>query len=289
MSGGPGHQKCYVCGSERISLRFVVDGFTIMKCADCSLQFVKEQLTLEELAPYYEREDISDDFVYTDPANLPNLNYYFYKLRDLINGHVPPGRLLDVGCSSGLFLDVMDGWERHGIEMMPGYAEKAIAKYGSNIFCGTLEAYPCDEGYFDVITLQDVFDHVLDPLHTLRTCRRLLKPGGLIVIKVHNISCMYARLSGPKFSALLPPFHMSYFSKKSLRVALSKTGYTMQYHRYIGHMLSLKTIAYRLSHCGRPGIFGSLYRVLRQSSLGNVAVRKNLNDLITVVATKNAE
>ena len=52
--------------------------------------------------------------------------------------------------------------------------------------------------------------------------------SGLIIIKVHNISCLYARLSGPKFSALLPPFHMSYFNKKSLRVALSKTGYTMR-------------------------------------------------------------
>ena len=284
-----GHQKCYVCDSDRISLRFVVSGFTIMRCADCSLQFVKEQLSQEELSPYYEQEDISDDFVYNDPANLPNLNYYFYKLRDLINGHAPPGRILDVGCSSGFFLDVMEGWERHGIEMMAGYAEKAIAKYGRHVHRGTLENYECDAGYFDVITLQDVFDHVLDPLHTLRTCRRLLKPGGLIVIKVHNISCLYARLSGPKFSALLPPFHMSYFNKKSLRVALSRTGYTMLYHRYIGHRLSLKTVAYRLSHCGRPGIFGSLYRMLRRSPLGNVAVRKNMHDLITVVATKNAE
>jgi len=100
---------------------------------------------------------------------------------------------------------------------------------------------------------------------------------------------LYARLSGPKFSALLPPFHMSYFSKKSLGVALSRTGYTMQYHRYIGHMLQLKTIAYRLSHSGTQGIFASLYKILRRSRLGNVALRKNLNDLITVVATKNAQ
>jgi SAM-dependent methyltransferase len=282
------HQQCYVCGSDRISLRFVVDGFTIMRCAGCSLQFVKERLTLEELARFYEREDISDDFVYNDPANLPNLNYYFYKLRDLINGHTPPGRILDVGCSSGLFLDVMDGWERHGIEMMSGYAEKAIAKFGRRIYCGTLEDYPGEAEYFDVITLQDVFDHVQDPLHTLRVCRRLLKPGGLIVIKVHNISCLYARLSGPQFSALVPPFHLSYFNKDSLRVALSKTGYTVLYHRYIGHLLQLKTVAYRLSHSGRPGFFGSLYRLLSRSRLGNVAVRKNLHDIITIVATKNA-
>ncbi len=281
------HLRCYICGSSRLTPKFEVNGFHIVRCADCSLQFVQEQLSQEELSRYYEKEDIADNFVYNDPANLPHLNYYFYALRDLITTHITSGRVLDVGCSSGSFLDVMDGWERHGIEFAGGYAAKAIAKYGPNIHTGTLDDYVCEDDYFDVIALQDVFDHVRDPLATLRACHRLLKPNGLIIIKVHNISCLYARITGSRFYALLPPFHLSYFNKHSLREALSRTGFRMLYHRFIGHVLSLKTIAYRLSHCGRPGFFYSLYETLSGSRLGNIGVRKNLRDIITVVATKN--
>jgi 2-polyprenyl-3-methyl-5-hydroxy-6-metoxy-1,4-benzoquinol methylase len=280
------HQQCYVCGSDRLTHKFVVKGFTIVRCSDCSLQFVKERLSQDELKPYYEREDQADAFVYKDPTNLSNLNYYYYKLRDLIGGHMRPGRILDVGCSSGQFLDVMEGWERYGIEMMEAYAQKAIAKYGRHIQVGTLDDYQCEAGFFDAIALQDVFDHVRDPLATLRACHRLLRPGGLIVIKVHNVSCLYARLTGSRFYAFLPPVHLSYFNKKSLRVALSRTGFSTLYHRYIGHVLSLKTVAYRLSDCGSPGLFGSLYVVLKRSPLGNVPIRKNLNDIITIVAEK---
>ena len=78
------HTKCYVCDSDQLTYKFVIKGFTIVRCANCSLQFVKEQLTQAELNQYYEREEVSDNFVYNDPSNLPNLNYYYYKLRDLI-------------------------------------------------------------------------------------------------------------------------------------------------------------------------------------------------------------
>ncbi len=284
----PQHSRCYVCDSDRLTPRWVIDGFNIVRCDVCSLVFVRDRLTLDELGEFYAREEIADNFVYTDPANLPNLNYYFLKLRDLIGRYKSGGRILDLGCSSGAFLDVMDGWERHGIEFSGPYADKAIAKYGRNIHCGTLDDYPCEDNYFDVITLQDVFDHVPDPLQALRACRRILKPHGLIVIKVHNISCLYAKVTGRRFYALLPPFHLSYFNRHSLGEALTRTGFGGAQVLYIGHLLSLKTIAYRLSQCGQPGFFYTIYKALDASPFGNVAVRKNLRDIITVVATKNA-
>lgn len=283
------YTACYVCGSGDLEHKFVVKGFAIARCRQCSLQFVKARVSKDELDRFYGAKDGSDEFIYDDPANLRNLNFYFYRLRDVIHRQRGArGRILDVGCSSGYFLDVMDGWERHGIELTAKYAEIARAKYGDNIHRGTLDDYAGDEASFDVITLQDVFDHVPDPLATLRACHRLLVPGGLIIIKVHNISCWYAKVTGSRFYALLPPEHLSYFNKKSLRQALSRTGFTVLYHTYIGHLLSLKTVAYRLSHNGKPGLFFSLYQILKRSPVGDLSIRKNLHDIITVVATKAA-
>ena len=76
------HNACIVCGSKRIVKKYIVSGFTIVQCKECSLLFVKEKLSQQELNNYYERSD--DDCVYSDPENIENLNYYYLKLRDLI-------------------------------------------------------------------------------------------------------------------------------------------------------------------------------------------------------------
>ena len=112
---------------------------------------------------------------------------------------------------------------------------------------GSFEDYPLREGYFDVVTLQDVFDHFRDPLPALEKCRRLLKQGGLIVIKVHNISCLYAKLTGRHFYAVIPPSHLFYYDGRTLAHTLSKAGFRVVNSRFIGHLLKLKTVFWRLS------------------------------------------
>lgn len=283
MSGE--YAACIVCGSTRLVKMYVVGGFTIVRCGECSLLFVKERLSQEELNKHYELSE--GDYIYSDPTNIENLNYYYYKLRSLIEKISRKGKILDVGCSGGYFLDVMEGWQRYGIELSRPDAEKVKTKYGDNIHSGTLEDYKCPDSYFDVITLQDVLDHMLDPVGALKKCNLLLKSGGLIVIKVHNISCLFAKLWGPRFYAIVPPVHLTYFNKVSLQEALSRSGFDFLSHKYIGHILFLKTIPYRFSRGRQEGLSYWLYKVLNGSSVGNIRIRKNLHDIITVIARKN--
>ena len=278
--------NCPLCESDHLSdIYSNVNGYTITRCLSCRLVFVREQITIPELIEYYNQSD-GVDFIYADPENVENLNYYFRKLRDLLEASVPQGRILDVGCSAGYFLNVMNGWERYGIEIPSIWAEMARKNYGDNIHVGTLEDsnYPAE--FFDVITLQDTFDHLVDPLESLQVCRRLLKPGGRIVIKVHNIECLYARLSGRRFYAIIPPSHLFYFSKDTLKLALEKSGYGLEVSTFIGHTLFLKTIPYRLSRSNQKSLFYKAYQLLDKSPLGNIKVPKNLHDIITVVGIK---
>lgn len=262
-----------------------VNGYTITRCLSCRLVFVREQVTIPELIQYYSQSD-GEDFVYADPENVENLNYYFRKLKELIERRIPRGRILDVGCSAGYFLDVMSGWERYGIEIPSTWAEMARKTYGDHIHVGTLEDSHYEDGFFDVITLQDTFDHLVDPLDSLDRCRRILKPGGRIVIKVHNIECLYARLSGRAFYAIIPPSHLFYFSRKTLALALDKSGFAMETSTFIAHTLFLKTIPYRLSRSNQRSLFYKIYELLDRSPLGNIKIRKNLHDVITVVGVK---
>ena len=278
--------RCPLCDAERLrDIYLNVNGYTITRCLSCRLVFVREQVTIPELIAYYSQSD-GADFIYADPENVKNLNHYFEKLRSLLESRMARGRILDVGCSAGYFLDVMDGWERHGIEIPSQWAEMARKKYGDDIHVGTLEdsRYPAE--FFDVITLQDTFDHLVDPLESLELCRRILKPGGRIVIKVHNIECLYARLSGRRFYAIIPPSHLFYYSKDTLKLALEKSGYTMEVSTFIGHTLFLKTIPYRLSRSNQKSLLYRIYQLLDKSPLGNIRVPKNLHDIITVVGIK---
>jgi hypothetical protein len=75
------------------------------------------------------------------------------------------------------------------------------------------------------------------------------------VIKVHDISCLYARLTSKNFYAILPPYHLFYYSRKTLIRLLESTGFELGYASHIGHRLFLKTIPYRLARGKTSGFF----------------------------------
>ena len=277
---------CPLCTSGEHVPRFVVDGFHIESCRACGVVYVANVMTPETLAGYYESA-ASDEFVYTSD-NVVFLNHYYAELKKQITALTgkTSGTILDVGCSAAYFLDLMEGWVCHGIEISPKEAEIARSKYGDAIFTGIIENYPEREGYFDVIALQDVLDHCIDPMSVMRACYRMLKPGGLIVVKVHDISCLYARITGKRFYAILPPFHLFYFSKKPLAWMLSETGFRNPVFRHIGQVIQLKTVFYRLSRGGKQRLWYGMYSLLARTSFGRLPIPKNLHDIITVFAVK---
>lgn len=281
----PKHKTCPICSGTHLNVLWIVNGYTIAKCGSCSIVFVQEQVTAEQLAAHYAA---GTDEVYDD-ANVDCLNYYYKKLGELVQRQFPrPGKILDLGCSRGWFLDVMQGWECHGNEIVAADAASARERYGDRVVTGSFEDYPMREGYFDAITLQDVFDHFRNPIPTLEKCRRLLRPGGLIAIKVHNISCLYARATGPNFYAIIPPSHLFYYDSRTLAFTLSKSGYKVLGFRFIGHLLKVKTIFWRLSRGDVNSGYYRAFKALDGTALGEFKIRKNLHDIVTVLAVKPA-
>jgi 2-polyprenyl-3-methyl-5-hydroxy-6-metoxy-1,4-benzoquinol methylase len=276
------HRACPICGGARLKRLWDLRGDIIVRCEGCSLVFVQNEMTPEELNALYADPDGS-----YDEDNSDCLKYYCEILRGLIESRCPQrGRILDIGCAAGWFLDLMKGWECHGNEISPAYARIAGERFGDRIVNCLFEDYPLRENYFDVITLQDVFDHLRDPVAILRKCYAMLKPGGTIVIKVHNISCLYAKVTGPRFYALQPG-HLFYYSKRTLELLLRKTGFQLTDARFIPHILRIRIVFHRLARGNRNSIFYRIARRLRSTWLGDVKIRKNLHDIITVIAVKN--
>lgn len=116
--------------------------------------------------------------------------------------NAPPGeRVLDVGCGSGKLLynlrhkfNELCGVEFSGARV--GTAAAALEGLNGDVRQGNIEGrLPWDDGYFDVIVLSDVIEHIINLWPAMEEIHRLLKPGGHVVISTPNIACLRSRLS----------------------------------------------------------------------------------------------
>lgn len=144
--------------------------------------------------------------------------------------HLPspatPGRLMEVGCGSGVALERMQsfGWQVEGVDPDPAAAEAARAR-GVLVRTGSLENQRYPESHFDAIYMAHVLEHVHDPAGLLRECSRVLKPGGTLVAITPNVESWGHRQFGASWLALDPPRHLLLFSLSTLRQAAEQAGF----------------------------------------------------------------
>ena len=128
---------------------------------------------------------------------------------------VPDGRLLDVGCGSGLFLARMRalGWQVCGVEPDSEAARIGRERYGLDIR-STVE--DLESEWFDAVTLHHVIEHLPDPLAVLTKVRRRLRPEGRLVVVTPNPEGLGRRIFRRNWIHWDPPRHLHVFSAESL-------------------------------------------------------------------------
>jgi len=277
---------CRVCGGLGLVPKWEVGDYQVGKCPRCTAILVINAPTLQQLEAYY--ATVSDPAYYEN--NREQLGYYYSKLGKMVRDLRPQGkRVFDVGCSRGWFMDAMTGWDCHGNELNELEAGEAKRQYGDNIIQGPFETCPSYNEPFDVVTIQDVLDHFIDPVAVVRKANSMLRPGGLMVIKVHDFGCLWAKLTGKKFYAVIPPSHLTYFNEKSLRILCENNGFSVDKTCHLSQAIAIPTIFFRLAHSKRDSFFGRISTVLEKTFLKKVTIKKNLHDIITVFATKVAD
>jgi SAM-dependent methyltransferase len=149
-------------------------------------------------------------------------------LRDLKKQFPNRGRLLEVGCSYGGFLAEArrDGWEVAGVELSETAACYARDKLNLRVFTGSLhDQLQQLEAPYEVVALFHVIEHVPDPVQLLEQCRKLIRPGGLLVLKTPNVASLIARITKATWQWVSPPAHLYLYSPKTLALLLEKAGY----------------------------------------------------------------
>lgn len=235
---------CNLCGAHAHDHLFTKFGFHIVRCRECDLVFVGNPPSHAAVEEFYTAENDYHDGL------LESLSDEQYRQSKVAEQHVKMLRrfrpqlaglkVLDIGCSSGIFLDRarQAGMEPYGAELSPKTAAFAREHFGLNVHCGDWRDAGHADGTFDVITLFDVIEHLPDPLGELEAIRRLLKPGGLLLQSTPDIDGLFPRMSYHVAKLLdywphpEPPHHLFQFSRKTLSNMVEKAGFTVEGARH---------------------------------------------------------
>lgn len=274
-------RTCIVCGQgPPFRALFARDGFTLVRCPSCTLVFQDPPPGPELLDRAYYRDEGFAQALLGD-LRATTLERAREKLGHLrATGVLRPGlRILDVGASSGAWLEIAAEAGLTGIGVELGAATAAGARErGLDVRTGTLEeVLPSLAGeQFDLISFWDVLEHLTDPRHELRLAAGLLKPGGHVAATFPNVDGLYPRLTYRLFARRTGvweypelPVHLYDFSPRTARRLLQSLDYDVDvvrtfatpYDFYASTSLSPQRIGHGRRRKALRAAFDAVHRV----------------------------
>ena len=218
---------CPLCGARESAHLFRASGRAMTRCRECGLVYRNPRPSVDESTP----DDAGDPREAEEDRWLAERRgVNFRRFLDAWTG--PPGRLLDVGCGYGWFLEMAAkrGWEGVGVDRSPRAVRHARDRLHLDARCGDTQTIGFPDGAFSLVTLWNVLEFVPDPVGLLREVHRVLEPGGTLFLRTQNyfFQRLAFLLTGP-FLSELPyrtfVFHLNSFSPAPLRLLLRRSGF----------------------------------------------------------------
>ncbi len=217
--------NCPVCESNEHRELFVKNGGRYVICKACTMVYLNPCLTDAALLRYY-----SSNTTVQAISHVLERDFYENVYRSglgLIGSHQDVGNVLDVGCSSGLFLDVARdaGWLTYGTELNDAELRLAVEN-GHQVHRGLIDELPAGLK-FDLITLWDVFEHLKDGARFLMAARERLNDGGLLFLQIPNSGSYAARLLQEKCNMFDGIEHVCLYSDRTIRLLATVSGWSV--------------------------------------------------------------
>lgn len=248
------NKKCNVCGSSNSKFLFFghdrlhkVDDklFGLEKCLDCGLVYLFPQPSANELIKYYPADygpyhENSQVLKYGPVSRI--LKKAFHKIvalkPKLFSKKVVESKpdanvkhLLDFGCGNGVYLErikrLHPNWKLFGFDNSEFACKETRAK-GFEVWSGDLTTAEIPSGYFDIVYLSHVIEHLNDPKATLKKIFNILKPDGKVIIITPNLGSLAAKVFGTYWFGLDTPRHLFLFTPKILSRLLTDVGFKVK-------------------------------------------------------------
>lgn len=229
--------NCPVCDGDQYEYLFIKQGFEFVRCSNCNLVYVNPRLLEKETLAYYgdapkEGERAPQSMsnwlsVLTNPLNQAWQTPYFEEAVGILSKFIPAnGKILDIGCSIGLFMEIAQksGFDCLGLEPEPESRAYALSR-GLNVRPDLFLDAGFPSNSFDAITMFGVLEHLNNPGKMLADIWDCLKPGGVVMVIVPNV---YSLANGTLHSqgrTFTGRNHLSYFSWGTLTDLFTRSGY----------------------------------------------------------------
>ncbi len=285
--------KCYLCGSETRPL-FRKNNYQIVRCTSCGLAATVLGAPYEDFV----EQHYTKGYFTGDPKRSAYVDYKNDKkiiVRNLqkflteVQKHKSTGKLLDVGCALGFFVELAqkNGFDAYGFDASNYAVEEARKTLGSTrIQHGTISRVRYPAKTFDIITMFDIFEHLANPREDLRRLNRWLKDDGVIIIATGDTDSYLARHLGRRWTFYIPPQHLFFFNKKTLTSVLLEQQFKPIKWFRIGKWLSFRYILHLARTTGESVFAGRLYARIEKSRLGRAAFYVPAHDNMVVIAKK---
>lgn len=215
---------CPVCQCEKFDNLFSVGGGIYVKCRKCQMCFTNPVFTDAALEKFYEGNNTVQSEVVDNESNFYVIIYQ--KGLNLVEGALSKkGRLLDIGCSAGGFLNLAhkSGWQTCGIELNKKEAEIAKEK-GHSVWETTLDNLKAEEK-FDAITMWDVFEHIKDGYQCLTNIKNRLNKSGALFMQIPNFASLAARTLQNRCKMFDGLEHVNLYSPSTIQKLVEKAGF----------------------------------------------------------------
>ena len=222
-------QSCPICTSQKLRPFKNVErsyagrkySLCLLQCGECDFVAIKDPPFIKYDADYLDFECPDD----------PLLSRFRGQERiATISSYLPPqGRktFLDIGIGDGFLLSLAEagGYQTYGLDINPDGFRLGQQRYGLRTemsYQPVPQAFP--DVAFHIIHMNEVIEHVSKPIDMFQWCYQHLENDGLLVVQTGNAKSVASKLKGDGWDYFRPA-HVSYFSEKNMRLALTKAGF----------------------------------------------------------------
>ncbi|MBI4977884.1 MAG: class I SAM-dependent methyltransferase [Spirochaetes bacterium] len=217
---------CNVCGSTETEQVYHADHLGYERCVKCGLVYRNPQPRFNDVATIY-----SDNYFEYEISNHENFFGLMKKgLADIrfdeISRKFIRRRVLDIGCATGLLLNHLkeQGWDSYGVEICHASAQYAIDTFDLKVYESKLEDVRFPGGFFDVVHLSHLVEHVMHPKSLIDEIYHVLMPGGYMILTTPNIDGIAAKLYGDDWRCVMDQ-HLYLFSKRTMKRLVEDAGF----------------------------------------------------------------
>ncbi|MBU4057864.1 class I SAM-dependent methyltransferase [Patescibacteria group bacterium] len=284
---------CNLCKNNDYSIVFnegVAQKHQIVKCNTCGLMYANPQGEAESKTEMFLQTRTSKDLSELTSEKFSQkqsvqLKDYKKIISTINNIGIKTGSVLEIGASLGTFLNMWkeSGWNVLGVDPNKNASIYAKEKYNINVIQSTIKESDLKENQFDVVIMLHVIEHMGDPEEELEIIKRVLKPGGILVIETPRYDSLLFKCLGRRERSISCDGHIYFFTTKTIRALIEGCGFNIMQLDLVGRTLTIDRLFYNFGVISKSvKIKRYLQAISRKIHADNFIIHLNFHDMMRV-------